>query len=47
MNKEEFAKFFAIVDKLKIEQNPNLSAVEKECWKQVIDYIKEKALEGK
>lgn len=40
ITKEQVIEFMAIMDKLKIEFNPNLSTAEKEFLKQMIDQIK-------
>lgn len=40
MTPRQLAEILAIFDKLKIEQNPNLSREQKEIMKQFIDEIK-------
>ena len=34
----DFAKALALLDKLMLEMNPNLSRDDKECLKQLVDY---------
>lgn len=40
MNLKNLAEFIAVMDKLEIDNNPNLSEVEKEIYKNAIDEIK-------
>ena len=40
MSPKQLAEFLAIVDKLNIQLNPNLTEYEKEFWKQFIDELK-------
>lgn len=41
MNIRILAGFLAILDKLEIQSNPNLTDIEKEIYKKVIDELKE------
>lgn len=40
MTKKEFAEAIALMDKIKVEMNPNLTRQDKELWKTIIDYFK-------
>lgn len=40
MNLKNLAEFIAVVDKLEIDNNPNLTEIEKEIYKNAIDEIK-------
>lgn len=40
MNLENLAEYIAVMDKLEIDTNPNLSEIEKEIYKNAIDEIK-------
>ena len=42
MNIKNLAEVFAILDKMQIDNNPNLTDLEKEVLKQFIDDIKNK-----
>ena len=41
MNLKMLAEFLAVLDKLEIQSNPNLTDIEKEIYKKVIDELKE------
>ena len=41
MNLKQLAEFLAVLDKLEIQSNPNLTDIEKEIYKKVIDELKE------
>lgn len=43
MSKIDIVRFLAIVDKMQIESQPNLSREEKELFKQMVDSIKKQA----
>ena len=43
MNKNQFVELLAVLNKLEIENNQNLSDYEKELLKQMIDEIKKRA----
>ena len=40
MTPRQLAEILAIIDKIKIESNPNVSREEKEVWKQFVDEIR-------
>lgn len=40
MTEKQLAEFIAILDKLQIEKNPNLTSVQKELMKQWIDELR-------
>lgn len=43
MNQKQFVELLAALNKIEIDNNPNLSDYEKELFKQLIDEIKKKA----
>lgn len=43
LSRNQLTEFLALMDKLQIELNPNLTRAEKEIYKQVIDQIKQLA----
>ena len=46
MNIVELANFLAILNKINIENNPNLSRAEKEYFKQMVDIMKKQVEAG-
>ena len=43
MNQKQFVELLVALNKIEIDNNPNLSDYEKELFKQMIDEIKKKA----
>ena len=46
MTPRQLAEILAIIGKLNIESNPNLTREEKEFWKQFVDEIKKKVADN-